>query len=143
MLARAAVTATPGSRLTLDAALAERPRAISFVSAACRAAGLTIDDEHAVISAFGEAFNNVVLHSYGGGGGLVDVDIELRRDHLVVSVRDTGAGFDPARVRAPQLDALPEGGLGVFIILRAMDEVSWYREGVENVVTMTKRLRAR
>jgi serine/threonine-protein kinase RsbW len=141
MLARArVVVGEVVARLTLSALLEERPRVIAFVAEACRESGMPIDYEHAVISAVGEAYNNVVLHSYRGAGGLVDIEIEQRRDRFTVRLRDTGDGFDPRRLRMPELDALPEGGMGMFIILRAMDEVSWYKEGVENVVTMVKRL---
>jgi serine/threonine-protein kinase RsbW len=142
MLSRlvAPVSGKVAARLTLNASLDERPRAIAFVSQACREATVPLDYEHAIISAFGEAYNNVVLHSYRGHGGLVDIEIERPRDRFLVRLRDTGEGFDPRRLHAPDLDALPEGGMGVFIILRAMDEVSWYKEGVENVVTMVKRL---
>lgn len=141
MLARVKIVPTDSAtRLTLEAALASRGRAIAFVSAACREAAVPIDCEHEIISAFGEAFNNVVLHSYGELPGLVDIEIEERRDRLVVRLRDSGRGFDPKRLSAPDLDALPEGGMGLFIILRAMDEVSWYKEGVENVITMAKRI---
>jgi serine/threonine-protein kinase RsbW len=141
MLARARVVVGEViARLTLNALIEERPRAIAFVAEACRETGMPLDYEHAVISAVGEAYNNIVLHSYRSHGGLVDIEIERRRDRFLVRLRDTGEGFDPRRLQAPDLDALPEGGMGVFIILRAMDEVSWYKEGVENVVTMVKRL---
>jgi serine/threonine-protein kinase RsbW len=141
MLARARVpVGEVVARLTLDALVSERPRAIAFIADACRDSGMPLDYEHAVISAFGEAFNNIALHSYRGMGGLVDIEIERRGERFIVRLRDTGEGFDPRRLQAPDLDALPEGGMGVFIILRAMDEVSWYKEGVENVVTMVKRL---
>jgi serine/threonine-protein kinase RsbW len=142
MLARAHVAPSHDTfaRLTLNATLAERPRAIAFVEERCRVARLPLDCEHAVISAFGEAFNNVVLHSYRGLAGLCDIEVEERHDRIVVRVRDSGIGFDPRRLHAPTADALPEGGMGVFIILRAMDEASWYREGGENVVHMVKRI---
>jgi serine/threonine-protein kinase RsbW len=145
MLARARVVApVPGgevvARLTLSAIIDERPRAIAFIVEACCEAGVPIDYQHSIVSAVGEAYNNIVLHSYRGNGGLIDLEIERHRDRFVVRLRDTGEGFDPRRLKAPDLDALPEGGMGVFIILRAMDEVSWYKEGVENVVTMVKRL---
>ena len=132
------VAAEPNARLTLDATLTERGRAIAFVAERCRAARLPIEHEHAVISAFGEAFNNVVLHSYRGAAGVCDIEVEARAGRFTLRLRDTGIGFDPRRLQAPTLDELPEGGMGLFIILRAMDEVSWYREGIENVVTMTK-----
>jgi serine/threonine-protein kinase RsbW len=127
-------------RLTVVASLQERARTIEFIAQKCRSAGVPIDSEHDIVSAFGEAFNNIVQHSYRGDEGLIDIEVAARRDRFLVRLRDTGRGFDPHEVRAPEMDALPEGGMGVFIMLRAMDEVSWYREGAENVVAMAKRI---
>jgi anti-sigma regulatory factor (Ser/Thr protein kinase) len=127
-------------RLTVVASLQERARTVEFITHKCREAGVPVDCEHDIVSAFGEAFNNVVQHSYGGDEGLVDIEVAVRRDRFLLRLRDTGRGFDPTRVQSPDLDALPEGGMGMFIMLRAMDDVSWYREGTENVVAMSKRL---
>jgi anti-sigma regulatory factor (Ser/Thr protein kinase) len=80
------------------------------------------------------------VHSYRDSAGELDIEIDLEPEQLLVRLKDRGAAFDPAAVRAPDLDALPEGGLGLFIMLRAMDEVRWYRQDGQNVVAMAKRL---
>lgn len=90
-----------------------------------------------VISAFGEAFNNVVLHSYGVEGGHLKIEIEVATDGLTIRVMDYGKTFDFAAVPEPNLDELPESGLGLFIIHSCMDEVT-YVPGSPNVLSMTK-----
>jgi len=90
-----------------------------------------------VISAFGEAFNNVVLHSYGVQGGDLKIEIEVDADGLTIRVMDYGKTFDFAAVPTPNLDELPESGLGLFIIQSCMDKVS-YVPGSPNVLSMTK-----
>jgi anti-sigma regulatory factor (Ser/Thr protein kinase) len=127
-------------RMSVPGLLDQRPLAIQFVVSVCRAYSVPLDIEHAVLSAFSEAFNNVVLHSYRDGEGDVDVEVEIERGRLTLRLRDRGVGFDPSAVRAPQLEALPENGLGLFIILRAMDDVRWLREDDQNVLVMAKRL---
>lgn len=124
-------------RLVLPGILAERPRALRFVTGVCRAHALSSDVEHALVSAFGEAFNHAVLHGYKDVAGTLTVEVELARDLVTLRLRDRGAGFD-TRGGDPETQAARRYGL--FIMLRAMDEVRWYREGDENVVAMTKRV---
>ena len=117
------------------------------VQAACRLVGhrdgalvahAEFDDQ--VVSAFGEAFNNVAIHGYRGREpGEVEIAIDSGRDYITVHVSDYGHSFDPAAVPAPDLDALPESGMGLYIIRSFMTEVS-YRAGSPNVLSLTKRI---
>jgi serine/threonine-protein kinase RsbW len=96
--------------------------------------------EHAVVSAVGEAFNNVVQHAYRGRrDGMVTLEVDYRDDELLVELRDDGASFDLDAVPAPKLAELPESGLGVFIIRACMDDLC-YLPGSPNVLRMRKRL---
>ncbi len=99
------------------------------------------DVGHRVISAFVEAFNNAVIHAYKDRApGPVQVDLNVNPQRLLVMISDEGKTFVPDRVAEPDLDALPEGGLGLFIIRNFMDEVSYERVGDRNVLTMAKSL---
>jgi len=92
-----------------------------------------------VVTAVGEAFNNIVLHSYAGrDDGIVEMDIQTRPDHISIEFRDWGASFDPKSVPLPDLDKLPESGLGIFIIKTLMD--IRYAPGKPNVLTLSKSL---
>jgi serine/threonine-protein kinase RsbW len=92
-----------------------------------------------VVTAVSEAFNNIVLHAYAGReDGIIEMNIRTRRNHISVELRDFGDSFDPEKVPAPDLDGLPESGLGMFIIKELM-QVS-YRPGRPNVLVLSKRL---
>jgi serine/threonine-protein kinase RsbW len=94
---------------------------------------------NAVTTAFGEAFNNVVIHGYKDrSDGMLEVEAELGAEHITLELMDEGAQADLSRVEAPDLDALPEGGLGVFMIHALVDEVV-YQSGSPNVLRLTKR----
>jgi serine/threonine-protein kinase RsbW len=94
---------------------------------------------HHVVSAFSEAWNNVVWHAYGGRRTeLVEIAIEVAGDHLAVSLADRGAAFDIEAVKPPDLDAQPEGGLGLYIIRSTMSRVEHERVDGRNVIRMTK-----
>jgi serine/threonine-protein kinase RsbW len=92
-----------------------------------------------VVTAVSEAFNNIVLHAYAGReDGIIEMKIRTRRNYISIELRDFGDSFDPARVPPPDLDRLPESGLGIYIIKELMDLS--YRPGRPNVLVLTKRL---
>lgn len=129
--------------LRVPGTLEYRNLALRAVSTACRIAhhaegeGTTLEAQ--TVSALGEAFNNVVLHSYAGRpAGEVVVEINWTRNEIVMQITDDGLSFDPKQVELPDLDALPEGGMGLFIIRSFMDEVD-YQAGPPNVLRMVKR----
>ena len=91
-----------------------------------------------VISAFGEAFNNVVWHAYGGQRtGEVEITVEVAPAGITVKIADRGSSFDIDSVEDPDLPSMPEGGLGLWIIRSLMSTVT-YERGEPNVITMVK-----
>ena len=65
----------------------------------------------------------------------------MARETLTVSVSDQGDGFQPELVPAPDLESLPEGGMGLFIMRSFMDEVRYQRSlDGKNVLIMQKTL---
>lgn len=52
-------------------------------------------------------------------------------------IEDYGRSFDLLGTRIPDLDALPESGLGIFIMRSLMDEVT-YQAGCPNVLSLSK-----
>ena len=96
-----------------------------------------------VVSAVGEAFNNVAIHAYRDlSPGSVDVELELRPDGITIRMADTGRHFEPKGEKLPDLTTLPESHMGLYIVRSFMDEVT-YRPGgavgARNVLTLTKR----
>ena len=133
-------------RLRVPGVLKYRDLAVRAVAAACKLVGPAewngsrreFTDQ--VVSAFGEAFNNAALHSYEGRApGDVEIELDVQLDGITIRLIDFGNSFDLTQVADPDLDALPESGLGIFIIKSFMDEVS-YQAGQPNVLRMEKRL---
>jgi serine/threonine-protein kinase RsbW len=90
-----------------------------------------------VVSAVGEAFNNIVLHGYSGrSDGVIEMEIRTEPERITVELRDYGESFDLDAVATPDLDLLPEGGLGIFI-MKAFMSIR-YRPGRPNVLTLSK-----
>jgi serine/threonine-protein kinase RsbW len=124
----------------MQALIAHRHLVLNLVSALVahvETADRKFRDE--VITAFGEAFNNIVMHGYGGrSDGMIDVEADLSPEEITIRLMDTGVEVDFSSVAPPDLDSMPEGGMGVFMIHALVDKVT-YRGGAVNVLSLTKR----
>ena len=98
------------------------------------------DDEFEaeVVSAFGEAFNNIAVHGFQGMAPQpVQIEVDWDDEKLVITFVDNGHIFDPSMVAPPDLDSLPEHGMGLFIMRSCMDQVD-YCPGPPNVLRLVK-----
>jgi serine/threonine-protein kinase RsbW len=115
-----------------------------FVTRAAGAAGLSADAVYAVEMAVDEACTNIIEHAYGGEGrGEIECTCRVNTDKLTVTLRDRGCPFDPSSVPEPDVNAAlqdrREGGLGLYLIRRLMDEVHFeFTSDSGNVLTMVK-----
>lgn len=117
----------------------------SFVRQRVAKLGGSDDDKFAFQLATDEAAANIFEHAYAGQGGEIVIDVSRESDTLVVCIRDWGRPFNPDRVPPPDLDApleeRPEGGLGLYLIRKFMDDVSFAFDPVQgNTITMRRRL---
>lgn len=95
-----------------------------------------------------EACANVIKHGYGGQAGRIDVTVEPVEEGVQVVVRDWGGAFDPHVVPAPDVKAPLEerrlGGLGLFLMRKVMDDVSFTFDAERgNTLRMVKRSQRR
>ena len=91
-----------------------------------------------------EASTNVIEHAYRGAGDrLIELRFAARGGELRVEVADDGEAVDPREV--PQVDLRRyaserrKGGLGMHLMGRIMDSVTFRREARGNVCCMVKR----
>lgn len=138
------LTETEHFRFVVPARLEYRDAARAFLAYVCdrlvHRGEFPEDMGHRVISAFVEAFNNAVIHAYKDRpAGPVEVDLQVSPRALRVVVVDYGQTFRPDLVPEPDLDALPEGGLGLYIIRSFMDDVAYERVDHRNILIMEKR----
>ena len=96
--------------------------------------------------ALDELFSNVCHYAYGDGVGFVTVYVEELFDNnsVRITLADSGIPFDPLAHEDPDISlGLKEreiGGLGIFMVKRTMDDVSYeYKDGL-NMLTVTKTL---
>jgi len=92
-----------------------------------------------------EACTNIIKHAYSEEKGTITLICELVNDELTVAIRDRGKPFDPSSVPRPDfhadLDKRRIGGLGIYLMRRMMDEVSYSCDAQRgNELTMRKKL---
>ena len=92
-----------------------------------------------------EIFMNIVMHgSQPGIAPRVEVSLNLGIESVTMTVEDDGPQFDPLSLPPPDVTAsLAErrvGGLGVFLVRKIMDTVSYERIAGRNQLRMSKRL---
>jgi serine/threonine-protein kinase RsbW len=129
--------------LRFPALLGYRPIAIGLVSALLEQVEhvecSNQDFRHELLTAFGEAFNNIAIHGYKGrSDGMLEVEAVIMPDSFTLRLLDTGKEVDFGEVEPPDLESMPESGMGVFLIHALVDEVD-YRAGPPNVLSLTKR----
>jgi serine/threonine-protein kinase RsbW len=88
--------------------------------------GFDEDEVMQIAMAVREAAVNAVLHGNAyDPGKKVTLDFERTAGDLVITIRDQGAGLDPAKIPDPLApeNLLKTSGRGIFLIRSFMDEV--------------------
>jgi serine/threonine-protein kinase RsbW len=131
-------------RITLPARLDSLPALSDFVAGASRTLGIDAQSAYKLQLAVEEACANVIQHGAAGalpGQHSIAVDVCRSARTCTVTLRDRGRPFDPTSLPppdlSPQLRKRRPGGLGIYLIRRLMDEVSYDTEDGVNTLTMT------
>lgn len=130
--------------LTMAATMDNLEQATGFLDAALEKLEVSPKTQLQLELALEEAYVNVVNYAYPGETGEVTLELETDPDQrlLVLRLRDHGIAFNPLEEAEPDVSlAAGErqiGGLGIFLVRKNVDEVSYeYRDG-QNVLTMRK-----
>lgn len=91
--------------------------------------------EEAVSNIIYYAFNDKVRHEIG-------ISFSLENNRLTISIIDDGLPFNPLEKDHPDItltaEDRPVGGLGIYLILNIMDEVTYERLDNRNILTLHK-----
>ena len=115
-----------------------------LVHKAAKEFGLEPLAAYGVETAVDEACSNIIEHAYGGEGkGVIEFSYHIEGDSLIITLQDTGKGFNPNKVPKPKIDVPLKqrqgNGLGLYFMHQWMDEVSYQSVGKTNILTMIKR----
>jgi anti-sigma regulatory factor (Ser/Thr protein kinase) len=123
-------------------------RLVEHLEETLTAQGVPWQTVHAVNLCVEELLVNIVNHGYGGTPSPdVEVELELQPGRVIIEVSDAAPAFDPTSdALEPDLDAgldeRPIGGLGVHLVKRLTDHMSYRRVDGRNHVRLEKRFEA-
>jgi serine/threonine-protein kinase RsbW len=134
------------SKITFDASFENLDEIREFVGDAARRVGFSDKEIYSIQLATDEASSNIIEHAFAGiTGGKLEIEVIDSKSEIKIILRDHGKSFDPASVPEPNVKAdLSErkiGGLGMYLMRKLMDEVSYESSPkTGNILTMIKRL---
>ena len=108
-------------------------------------AGIHDEIRRRINMVFDELLNNVMSYGFDDEEQhTIDVHVRLDRQRLVIEIMDDGRPFNPFSQETPDttlsLEAREVGGLGIHLVKKVMDEVTYERRSDKNLVRLVKRI---
>ena len=132
--------------LTLSATLENVPRVTEFVDGQLEAHGCSPKAQMQIDIAIDELFSNIANYAYNPEVGPATIRVAVEGDPLTVTIVfiDRGVPYDPLEKEDPDVSLSAEerqiGGLGIFMVKRLMDDMTYeYRDG-QNILTIRKKV---
>ena len=89
-----------------------------------------------------EIFVNVASYAYRPNVGNVTICKEVDDKSITISFIDSGVDYNPLEHEDPDINAEIDdreiGGLGIFLVKKNVDEVSYERKDGQNILTIKK-----
>ena len=131
--------------LETEAVLENIPTITTFIEDKLAEFGADDDFRGKMGLALDEAVTNVVLYAYPEKKGLVRLTLKKTGETIVAEIRDQGTPFDPTQAPPPDLTVPLEqrkiGGLGIHLMRKSVDQLTYRHENGSNVFTFSKNMR--
>ena len=131
------------------AATVENIEAVTdFVNAQLEALDCPMKAQMQIDIAIDELFGNIAHYAYHPEVGDATVRVEVQEDPLAVIITfiDGGVPYDPLAAADPDITLSAEeraiGGLGIFMVKKTMDEITYRYENGSNILSIRKNLRS-
>ncbi len=113
-----------------------------FIAGICDRAGFSKGETNNTKLAVDEACTNIIKHAYKEKAGDIRIDVQAGPGTVEISIFDRGEPFDWSKVKEPDLDHYVEigkkGGLGIYLMNRLMDNLSYSASPTGNRLYMVK-----
>ncbi len=91
-----------------------------------------------------EVFVNIAHYAYGENTGWAEITLAEHNGEITVIFEDGGTPYNPLAKEDPDITLSVEerkiGGLGIFLVKKNMDSVTYAYENGRNVLTLKKRI---
>lgn len=132
--------------LHVEAVTENLEQVLNFVESGLEELNCSMKIQTQIDIAVEEIYVNIAHYAYQSGTGQATICIEAEKDSGIVTIRfiDSGIPFNPLERRDPDVSLPAEerniGGLGIYMVKKSMDEVSYeYKDG-HNIFTIKKKI---
>ena len=132
--------------LTLPATIENIETVIDFVNGQLEEIKCPLKAQMQIDIAIDELFGNIAHYAYNPETGPATVRVEVTEDPIAVVITfiDRGVPYDPLKKEDPDITLSAEeraiGGLGIFMVNKTMDEISYeYKDG-KNILRIKKNM---
>ena len=91
-----------------------------------------------------EIFVNIANYAYGDETGFADISVSYDNGEITIVFKDGGVPYNPLAKTDPDITLSAEereiGGLGIFLVKKNMDDVSYEFSDGKNILTLIKRI---
>ena len=133
-------------KITIEAKVDNLNEVLAFVDEKLEANDCPMKVQMQIDVAVEEIFVNIASYAYNPEIGAATICCEVSGDPLVVTISfmDSGVPYDPLAKEDPDVTLSAEerqiGGLGIYMVKKSMDNVSYeYKDG-QNIFTIKKSL---
>lgn len=132
--------------ITLPASVENIGTVTEFVDRELEALDCPMKAQMQIDIAIDELFGNIAHYAYNPDEGPATVRVEVENDPLavIITFTDSGVPYDPLKKTDPDVTLSAEereiGGLGIFLVKKSMDEISYeYKDG-KNILKIRKKI---
>lgn len=132
--------------ITVPAALGELDRVTDFINEELEAQGCPLKAQMQIDIAVEEIYVNIAHYAYHPGVGEATVRCAVGGDPLQVEIQflDSGTPYNPLAKEDPDTSLPAEerqiGGLGIYMVKKSMDHITYNYGDGKNVLTIKKNL---
>ena len=117
---------------------------MAFVDEQLEAHDCSMKSQTQLDIAVDELFTNIASYAYGAETGEAVIEMEFPNGFAEITFRDWGTPYNPLERPDPDVTLSAEerqiGGLGIYMVKKSMDSVSYRYEDGQNVLTIRRKL---
>ena len=129
-------------QITVPAKADRLDEVFGLVEGAMQGLGMDTKQQNTVKIAVEEIFVNIASYAYPSGEGEAAVFVSAGPEKLTIEFQDSGTPYDPLAKADPDTslsaDERQIGGLGIFMVKKMMDAVTYRYEDGKNILTIEK-----
>lgn len=132
--------------ITLTAAIDSITTVTEFVDRELEELGCPFKAQTQIDIAIDELFSNIARYAYNPEVGMATVRIEVEENPLsvVITFMDNGIPFNPLEKADPNTNLAADdrdiGGLGIYLVKKSMDGISYEYKNGQNILTIKKNI---